>query len=415
MRTNDYKNNDEKRVAVRTAMQAALVKDDQDGFYKAFDQMLDVIGRDVSQQYEQRLTAMQETMDAMQADMDSRVLTARGVRQLTSEEKTFWQKFGDAAGSDNPKQAVSNLDVVMPRTVINSVFEDLQTNHPLLSAIDFMPTGGAIQMIMNENDYQEAAWGTLCAEIVTELTSGFKEVNSSLLKLTAFLPVCKAMLDLGPEWLDNYVRQILFEALANGLEVGFVAGDGNNKPIGMNRQVGDDVTITGGVYPEKEAIPLYDMYPETIGALLAQLAVSPSGKCRQVRNVILVVNPVDYFTRIMPATTIMAGDGTYRNDALPYPMTVISSPAKAVGRATIGLGKRYFGAAGAALKGKIEYSDHYRFLEDERVYTIRTYANGMPKDNNAFLELDISNLQPAKFRVIQDDLQTAESVTAEEG
>lgn len=413
MKTNDVKPFEDRRNAVRTTMQAALVKDDQDGFYKAFDQMLDVIADEVKQQYEQQIKSMQESMDAMQADIDTRVLTARGVRQLTSEERTFWQKFGAAAGSDDPKQAVSNLDVVMPRTVINSVFEDLTTNHPLLSQIDFMPTGGAIQMIMNEDDYQEAAWGTLCAEIVKELTSGFKEVNSSLLKLTAFLPVCKAMLDLGPEWLDNYVRQILFEALANGLEAGIVAGDGNGKPIGMNRQVGDDVTITGGVYPEKEAIVLNDLYPETVGAILANMAVTPKGKARQVRNVIFVVNPVDYFKKFMPSTTIMTGDGTYRNDVMPYPMAVIPSPAQAEGKAIMGLGKRYFAAAGTPVKGKIDYSDHYRYVEDERVYLVKAYANGMPKDNNAFQVLDVSNLKPVMHRVVT--VEAAAAAAADNG
>lgn len=401
MRNNDVNPTNDRRMAVRSAMQAALLRDDQDGFYNAFDQMLDVISADVSAQYEQRLTAMQADMDAMQADMDSRVLTARGVRQLTSEERSYWQEFGKAANSENPRQAIADLKVALPRTVINSVFEDLQTNHPLLSEIDFLPTAGAMQMIMNQDDYQEAAWGALCSEIVKELTSGFKEVNSSLLKLTAFLPVCKAMLELGPEWIDNYVRQILFEAYANGLEAGFVAGDGNGKPIGMNRQVGDGVQVTGGVYPEKAAVPLTDMYPETVGGLLAQLAVTPKGKYRQVRNVIFVVNPVDYFQKLMPSTTIMNGDGTYRNDVMPYPMKVIPSPAQAQGKAVMGLGKRYFGAAGTPINGKIDYSDEYHFLEDERMYMVKGYANGMPKDNNAFLVLDISDLQPIMQRVVQ--------------
>lgn len=410
MKNNDTKPFEDRRMAVRTAMQAALNKGDQDAYYKAFDQMLEIIADDVKQQYEQKLNTMQEAMDAMQADMDSRVLTARGVRQLTSEERTFWQKFGEAAGAADPKQAVTNLDVVMPRTVINSVFEDLATNHPLLSEIDFLPSGGSVKMFLNENDYQEAAWGTLTAEITKELTSGIKEVNSALLKLTAFLPVAKSMLDLGPEWLDNYVRQVLYEAEANGLEAGFVAGDGKDKPIGMNRQVGEGVTVTGGVYPEKEAIPVSDFYPETVGGLLAQLAVHPNGKVRQVKNVILLVNPVDYFLKVMPSTTIMNGDGTYRNDVLPYPIKIIPSPAKAQGRATLGLGKRYFAAAGAPVKGKIEYSDHYRFLEDERVYLVKTYSNGMPKDNNAFLELDITNLQPVMHRVVTVDPVEAAAV-----
>ena len=49
--------------------------------------------------------------------------------------------------------------------------------------------------------------------------------------------------------------------------------------------------------------------------------------------------------------------------------------------------------------GRIEYSDDYHFLEDERVYLIKLYANGFPVDNNAFLNLDITGLQPMTYRV----------------
>jgi hypothetical protein len=192
---------------------------------------------------------------------------------------------------------------------------------------------------------------------------------------------------------------VLYEALANGLEYGIVAGTGNKEPIGMTRQVGPNVTVTGGVYPLKAAIPITDLQPETLGAILATIAVDPSGKPRQVRDVILLVHPADYFTKIFPATTIMGPDGTYRNDVLPFPMTVIQSLAVTQGQAVIGIAYRYFAVAGTPKEGRIEYSDHYRFLEDERVYTIRVYANGQPMDNTAFQVLDISNLAALSYRV----------------
>ncbi len=152
-------------------------------------------------------------------------------------------------------------------------------------------------MIMNTNGYQEAAWGKLCDEIIKELLSGFETIDMMLLKLSAFIPVCKAMLDLGPEWLDSYVRQVLYEALANGLEAGIIVGDGNGKPIGMNRQVGDTVTVTGGVYPEKNKITVDNFNAETIGNLISLIAVDKNGKPRDVRDLILVVNPQDYFQK----------------------------------------------------------------------------------------------------------------------
>ena len=97
----------------------------------------------------------------------------------------------------------------------------------------------------------------------------------------------------------------------------------------------------------------------------------------------------------------MAPDGTYRNDVLPYPMTIIQSPAVKNGEAVLGLAYKYFAAAGMEKDGRIEYSDHYQFVEDNRTYMIKLYANGFPMDNNAFLYLDISGLRPAVYKVEQ--------------
>ena len=390
MISNDVLTRDE----IRAKIQQAIKDGNTEEFSRSFDQMLECIQTDIQQKADARI-------EQMKTENDTTVLSARGVRQLTSKEREYYQKLTEAMKAPDPKQALTNANLVLPETIVDAVFDELQTSHPLLSHIQFMNTRGAIRMMMNTNGYQEAAWGQLCDEIVQELTSGFKEVDTGLLKLSAFMPVCKAMLELGPEWLDDFVRQVLYEAYANGLEAGIVAGDGNGKPIGMNRQVGDNVTVTGGVYPVKSPVAVSDMSPETVGNLLALLAVDPNGKARNVRDVILVVNPVDYFQRIMPATTIMTPNGTYANDVMPYPMTIIQSPAVDQGQAIIGLGYKYFAAIGTARDGRIEYSDHYHFLEDERVYLIKGYANGFPMDNNAFLVLDISAIQPAAWRVQQ--------------
>jgi len=101
----------------------------------------------------------------------------------------------------------------------------------------------------------------------------------------------------------------------------------------------------------------------------------------------------------MPATTLQAPDGTYRNNVLPYPATIVQSPAVTQGKAILGMAKRYFAAAGTDKSGRIEYSDHAQFLQDKRVYIIKAYANGMPKDNNSFMVLDISALSPAIWQV----------------
>ena len=386
MRSNDLIEKTRKEISAK--MQKALAENDTNAFTEAFGEMLGQIEQSIRQDYAE-----------LAGEADVKVLAARGVRQLTSEEKKYYQKLADAMRYDNPKQALTSTNLTFPETIINNVFDDLQNNHELLSHIDFMPSSGAVKMLYSDNDYQEAAWGALCDKIVKEILAGFKEVDTGLLKLSAFLPVCKAMLDLGPEWLDNFVRQVLYEALANGLEAGIVKGDGNGKPIGMNRQVGDSVSVVGGVYPEKEKIVVNSLDAETMGKLLAKMAVSDNGRARNVNDVILIVNPVDYLEKVMPATTVMAPDGTYRNNVLPYPATIIQSAALNKGEAILGMGGKYFAAAGMEKEGRIEYSDQYQFLEDNRVYLIKLYDNGFPKGNNDFLLLNIAGLQPASYKV----------------
>lgn len=392
----------QKKNEILQKINDALKEGNEEDFAQAFTEFTEFMQKAV----------LDEAKGLVQA-ADTTVLLNRGVRQLTSKEKEFYQKTIDAMKSTNPKQALADLDVVMPETVIDAVFEDLKEEHELLSVIDFRNTSAITKMLLNTHGNQLATWDKLCTSIVTELTSGFKMVDMSLNKLSAFIPVCKDMLDLGPAWLDKYVRTILAEAIAFGLEEGIINGDGKNKPIGMNRQVGDDVTITGGVYPLKETTKITSLEPVEYGKILSTITKVPKGKdeegkekyiSRVIKEVIMIVNPTDYLLKIMPATTIRGTDGLYRNNVLPFPTKIIQSVQLSEGKAIIGLAKRYFMGLGTEKSGKIEYSDEYKFLEDERIYLTKLYGHGQPLDNNAFVYADISELKPAnvKVEVIQD-------------
>lgn len=392
MNLKDMYQKNQKLSDLRQRLAGAIKDNKPDELSDVFSEMCQTIGDINAEEYEAQLNGLKQ-------EFNNSALYARGIRQLTTEEKEYYQKISDAMRSENPKQAIENVSVVFPQTIISRVMEDLTESRPLLSKIQFTPTGGAIRMMLNTDGRHKAAWGKLCAKIIEELTSGFKEVDVSLYKLSAFIPVCKAQLDLGPEWLDRYIRATLAEALAYGLEDGIVMGDGNDKPIGMIRDVSESASVVGGAYPEKAKIKVSDFEPTTMGKLVALLAVTPNGKDRNPDDLILLVNPQDYYEKVMPATTIRTPDGTYRNNVLPYPATIIPVSALPRGQAVFGVGRLYFAAVGMNKGGRLEYDDSYRFLEDERVYLIKLYANGFPVDNNAFLNLDISGLRPLNYKV----------------
>ncbi|MCQ2014652.1 MAG: phage major capsid protein [Clostridium butyricum] len=347
----------------------------------------------------------QEVLDdfkAYQETQDNSILQKRGIHTLTQKETKFYQGWIDAAKSSNPRQAITNLDIALPETVIDNVMVDMRASHPLLDMIDFQNMTALTKMLMNKKGIQLAKWGTINSEITKELEGAIGKLDLSLNKLTAFMPVAKDMLLVGPQWIDAYVRAVLSEAVAYGLEEGIINGTGKEMPIGMNRQVGENVTVTAGVYPKKTAVAITDLSPKTFGTLLATLAKDPvdENKARTISDLVMIVNPFDYYKKVMPATTIQLPDGTYKNNVLPYPTTIVQSTQVAEGEAVLGLAKKYAMGIGTGTKdGKIEYSDEYKFLEDERYYIIKLIGNGQALDDNAFILLDITNLEDMTLNV----------------
>ena len=326
---------------------------------------------------------------------DRSILAARGVRQLTTEETKFYKDFISSVKQEQDG-VITNIMNVLPETVIDSVMEDMKKEHPLLNLIDFVPTGAAIKWVLNNQASQSATWDELNTPITKEVKGAIEVVNLTLCKLTAYMFCTEDMLDLGPQWVDAYCRAVLADALAVGLETAIVDGNGLNQPVGMTRNFTSSLNPSTG-YPRKSAVSVTSLDPATYGTLLADLAKDRLNQPRAVSRVILVVNPADYFTKVMPATTILTQGGQYMHDVLPFPTDIVQSVAVPSGHATIGISKNFFMGLGTSKGGKLEYSDEYKFVEDLRTYKIKLYGNGRPKDINSFLYLDISNLAPLAF------------------
>lgn len=385
------KNKDAQRLT-RLAAAQKISDAAKAGDQEAFKEGLNELCLDIEAQIMEEAKSLREETDAA-------VLAQRGVRQLTNEEKEFYNALIGAMKStskEGVKMALSNVDKAFPITIINDVMEDMKQEHPLLAAIDTRNVTGLTKFLVNTDEGGNATWDELETEITKEIASGFDDLELDQKKVSAWMPISQDMLELGPNWLDSYIRTCLSEALAIGFENAIVTGTGKKMPIGMDRQVQEDVVVTGGVYPKKDAIAITDLKPATYGNLISRLAVSEHGKQRAVKGLILVVNPQDYFKIVMPATTIMTPNGGYVNDILPYPTKIIQSVAVPANEALLGMGKRYFLGVGG--KRGIQFSDDAAFLADRRLYKTVAYANGRAKDNNSFLHLDISGLK----RLIQE-------------
>lgn len=114
-----------KRGEILNKMTAAIAENNSEAYSEAFMELCQEIEQNVLEQAQELIN-----------QADSNVLTQRGVRQLTSKEREYYEKVIDAMKSSDPKQALNNIDTVFPETIIDSVFDELTTNHPLISRLD---------------------------------------------------------------------------------------------------------------------------------------------------------------------------------------------------------------------------------------------------------------------------------------
>lgn len=398
-------------------MQQALTNGDEKAVKLAFEKFGSAIAAKVQSDFES-------------ANGDKSILAQRGFRVLTSEETKYYEAIIDAGKKSNPKQVYDGLmdSKIMPKTVIEDVYKNLTEEHPLLNRINFQSVEYLTRWILNDHTAQTAVWGPVNSEITEKITSAFKTVEVTQCKLSAYAVIEKDMLDLGPSFLDNYIRTFLKEALAKALEKAIVSGTGKNQPIGLDRDIHEGVSVSDGAYPKKEKISVTSFIPEEYGKIVAKLArtevyytdsngdVVPEstavsggalksgykkhgGALRKFDSALLICNQEDYLTKIMPATTVLTTAGTYANNLFPFPTEVERSNEVDTGTAILCLPEEYFFGLGSSKEGMLEYSDDYRFLEDQRVFKIKMHGYGKAWDNTVAVLLDISSLDPAYITV----------------
>lgn len=320
------------------------------------------------------------------AENDVQILNKRGQYQLTAKERKAYDKIIEAMQSNRPQEALADAEAALEITTINRVFDELTQEHPLLNLITINNTTGITRTIVNKGDTDAAWWGKLSEEIKKDLETSFEVVTTNLYKLSAYIPVVKEYLKLGADWLDTYVRKVLKESLAKGLVKGIIVGTGKDQPVGMNVDIEAEYT-PNAARPVKTAIEISDLEPKTIGPVIAKLT---NGGKRAVERVALIMNPVDYWKKIFPATTSKNLEGKYIRDQFCFPVDFIQEPYVEEGQAIIGLPEKY--DLNVGIREHIEYDDSVKFLDDERVYVAKLDANGSPRDNNAFFVLDITNV-----------------------
>lgn len=343
-------------------------------FEDAFSDMFTALQTDLTEQI---------TNEARNEVHDAQILAARGQNVLTSEERKFYNEVISSGGFAE--------DTILPVTTQERVFEELVKEHPLLDVIGLKDLGAVTRYIYSDAT-KSFAWGALFGEIKGQISAAFREEQVSQLKLTAFAVIPKDMLELGPEYVDRYVRAILVESYSVGMEYGLVNGRGpaQNEPIGLMKDVAENGAVT-----DKVSSGTLTFAPSAHGQVVAgelhdvikALSVDGAGKSRKVANkVVMLVNPIDAIS-VQARNTIQTSNGQWVT-SLPYNIKEVESEEIPVGKALFFVQGAYLAAIAGGYK--INRFDETLAIEDARLYTMKQFANGKPKDNKTALLYDLN-------------------------
>lgn len=345
---------------------------------------------EVTEAYENYFEALQNdvasaiTKQVNNDMLDRSILQQRGQNVLTSEETKFFNEVVISGGFAE--------DSILPVTTQERVFDDLVKEHPLLEAIG-LENLGAVTRYIDSDPTLAYVWGDLFGPIAGQIETAFSDEEVGSLKLTAFAVIPNDMLELGPEWVERYVRTLLSEAYSVGLEFGLVKGGGPvvKQPIGLLKDVNPDT----GAVTDKASSGTLTFAPSVGGQVVAgelfnvisALSVDSKGKPVKTENkVVMVVNSTDAIA-VKFRNTIQTANGQWVTN-LPYNLEMVESDEVPSKKAVFFVKGRYKAKITGAVR--IKKFDQTLAIEDATLYTMKQFANGKPKDNKAALVYDLN-------------------------
>ena len=312
---------------------------------------------------------------AIKANSDSDYASKLGLRVLSKEEESFYEKFKDI------KQAITGAQIdLIPTSIVDLTLENVKATEPVLKLITFTPAG--VKRWITAERTGAYSWSGLTEELKGALSANVKGLVTDLGKLDAYLIIPKAIRELSYQFIDKYFMAILSEALRDGIAYGYLQGTGKEQPIGIYKQI--DKTNEDGTHQDKTVnTDLTKFTPK--GLAPAKVFLSNKGK-RLVNKIYVICNPEDEANYVAPAIYDAEGNlvSSFKN------IEVIPCTENPKGKAALTLeGKYTMGITEVKIN---EYKETLA-TDDADLIVGKVYANGRAAADNVAYIFDVTKLE----------------------
>lgn len=328
--------------------------------------------------------------EAERASHDAEYKKQLGLRNLSQEEKKFYEGFKNIRQSVTAKQ----IDII-PTEIIDRTLDDIRTASPILKLVNMAPANVKKWIVASHSGV--AVWGELTDAIKGELSGEITALNIELHMLSAYLVIPKAIRELSVEFVDKYFMAVLAEAMQDGLVKGYLDGDGKNGPIGIFRQINS--TNGDGTQKAKTVVNTIKKFSPK-GLASVRKTLTNDGK-RVVNKLYLICNPADEAEYVDPCMFGEAMTGGYVNKSF-IDIEKIPDANCPVGKAAFTIEGYYtMGTTGVRVN---EY-DQTKAMENADLIIATCYANGRAVDDNVAVVFDVTKLEEYVLPVTQTVIQ----------
>lgn len=328
----------------------------------------------------------QVVAEAERASHDAEFKKQLGLRNLSQEEKKFYEGFKDIKQSITANQ----IDII-PTEIIDRTLDDVKKASPILKLVNMAPANVKKWIVASHSG--TAVWGMLTDAIKGELSAEVTALNIEIHMLSAYLVIPKAIRELSLEFVDRYFMAILSEAMQNGLVKGYLDGDGKTGPIGIFRQIG---TTNGDGTQKAKTVSTKITKFSPKGLAEVRKTLTNDGK-RVVSKLYLICNPADEAEYVDPCMYGEALTGGYVNKSFIEIEKIVDANCPK-GKAAFTIEGYYtMGTTGVRVN---EY-DQTKAMENADLIIVTCFANGRAVDDNVAVVFDVTKLEEYVLPITQ--------------
>ena len=328
----------------------------------------------------------QVVAEAERASHDAEFKKQLGLRNLSQEEKKFYEGFKDIKQSITANQ----IDII-PTEIIDRTLDDVKKASPILKLVNMAPANVKKWIVASHSG--TAVWGMLTDAIKGELSAEVTALNIEIHMLSAYLVIPKAIRELSLEFVDRYFMAILSEAMQDGLVKGYLDGDGKTGPIGIFRQIG---TTNGDGTQKAKTVSTKITKFSSKGLAEVRKTLTNDGK-RVVSKLYLICNPADEAEYVDPCMYGEALTGGYVNKSFIEIEKIVDANCPK-GKAAFTIEGYYtMGTTGVRVN---EY-DQTKAMENADLIIATCFANGRAVDDNVAVVFDVTKLEEYVLPITQ--------------